>query len=286
MISSFDLIKLKAMLKDFHNLTSIRITILDNTFHELAAYPEQLADICQIIRTDKTGAEQCRCCDQRGCAIAAKRRDIYTYRCHAGLTESIAPIILGNILIGYLLFGHVFSYSSHEEGWERIQKLCKPYHINMQELKTACWRQPIISTDYIASSSHILQAVASFLCMDRMVSLKQQELPVRIDEFIQAHFTEEIDALDIAHLFHIGKTQLYEIAKQSYGIGIAEYIRNLRIEKARLLLEEQSDLSLTEIAYQCGFQDYNYFITVFKRVIGMPPRAYQKSFHNTPAACP
>lgn len=112
--------------------------------------------------------------------------------------------------------------------------------------------------------------------MERMVSLRQQELPVQIDNYIYTHFTEDIDAVKIAKEFQIGKTKLYEIVKESYGMGIAEYIRKLRIEKAKLLLKEQPDLSLAEISAQCGFSDYNYFITVFKREVGVPPRSYGK----------
>jgi ligand-binding sensor protein len=210
-------------------MTGIRITVFDDTFHELAAYPEQIADFCQIIRSDENAAAQCHHCDKSACETAAKRRAPYTYQCHAGLTESIAPIILGNIVIGYLFFGHVFSCPSHEEGWKQIQTCCKNYHLDLQALKTSSMRQPIITEDYIASASHIMQAVAVYLCMERMVSLHQQELPVQIDVYIQEHFTEKIDAVGIAEHFGIGKTQLYEIARQSYGMGIAEHIRTLRI---------------------------------------------------------
>ena len=42
------------------------------------------------------------------------------------------------------------------------------------------------------------------------------------------------------------------------------------------LLAEQTDLSLAEIAYKCGFSDYNYFITVFKKLVGVPPIAYRQ----------
>lgn len=281
MISSFNLTKLNSLLKDFYNMSGIRITVFDDTFHELAAYPEQLADFCQIIRSDPDAAKRCHYCDEQACKTAAKRRKSYTYRCHAGLTESITPIIVGNIVIGYLLFGHVFSYPSHEDGWKHIQECCRNYHIDMRALKVSSMRQPIIAKDYISSASHIMQAVAAYLCMERMVSLRQQELPVQIDEYIQAHFTEDLDAIQLARHFGIGKTRLYEIAQQSYGLGIAEHIRNLRIEKAKRLLSEQSSLSLAEISSQCGFHDYNYFITAFKRIVGIPPKAYANFISNS-----
>ena len=63
-------------------------------------------------------------------------------------------------------------------------------------------------------------------------------------------------------------------------MGIAEYIRKLRIDRARQLLAEQTDLSLAEIAYKCGFSDYNYFITVFKKMVGAPPIAYRQHLHS------
>lgn len=276
MISTFDLSKLESLLKDFYNMTGIRITVFDESFHELVSYPEQIPPFCQIIRRDKEGAKECMLCDQKACEIAAKRRSAHTYRCHAGLMESIAPLFLGNIVIGYLLFGHVLSYASYEEGWTVIQNLCQNYALDMAALKNACLSQTLVSPDYITSASHILQAVASYLCLERMAVLKQQELPVQIDAYLSEHYTEDIDAQSLCQKFHIGKTQLYAIAKQNYSIGIAEHIRKLRIEKAKDLLHARADLSITEIAAMCGFKDYNYFITVFKKVTGITPKAYRR----------
>ena len=273
MISTFDITKLNSLLEDFYRLTQIRITVFDDQFVELASYPEHIAPICQLIRTDKNGYEQCKKCDQEACKRAAKQHSLYTYRCHAGLTESITPLYLGNIIIGYLLFGHVFAYNSHEEGWHTIAEKCRNYKLDFALLKKECVVMPLHSENYITSASHILEAVANYLCLERMAYLRHQELPVQIDEYIQAHFTEDLTAVDIAEKFEIGKTQLYEIAKKNYGIGSAEHIRFLRIEKAKRLLED-NNLPLAEIASLCGFKDYNYFITVFKRVVGISPKKY------------
>ena len=89
MISSFDLNKLNYLLQDFYNLTHIRITVFDDSFHELAAYPEQISPFCKLIRSDVNGQRECSLCDENACKTAAKRHSPYTYCCHAGLTESI-----------------------------------------------------------------------------------------------------------------------------------------------------------------------------------------------------
>ncbi len=50
MISSFDIAKLHSLLKDFYQLTKIRITVFDDSFRELTSYPDEIADFCKLIR--------------------------------------------------------------------------------------------------------------------------------------------------------------------------------------------------------------------------------------------
>ena len=59
MFSSFDFVKLNAMLKDFHNLTHMRITVYDDSYREITAYPEKIAPICRFIRTNARAEAAC-----------------------------------------------------------------------------------------------------------------------------------------------------------------------------------------------------------------------------------
>ncbi len=277
MISTYNLAKLNGLLKDFYTLTRIRITVFSDRFEEITSYPAQVAECCRLIRQDPAALAQCRLCDEKACKRASHQESTYIYRCHAGLYEAIAPIIMGNIVIGYLFFGHIFSYPSYEEGWKEIQKRCADYEIDLEKLHGICQQLPILSQEYIASASQLLKAVAAYLCMVRMACLRQETLPLRIDEYITEHLTEPLDAEILCRHFGIGKTYLYKIASQSYGKGIAEHIRFLRIERARHLLTEQPELPIDTVAEMCGFRDYNYFITVFRKSTGLPPRQYRRA---------
>ena len=75
--------------------------------------------------------------------------------------------------------------------------------------------------------------------------------------------------------FVSGRTVLYEFARQNYGMGIAQHIRALRIAHAKKLLIEQPDMNISQVAEVCGFKDYNYFITVFGKTVGVAPRQYR-----------
>ena len=276
MISTFNLEKLTALLKDFYTVTKIRITVFDEKFQEIAAYPERRADFCEIIRSCPEAEKACVRCDQEAMKKAAERGSLYTYRCHAGLVESILPIYLNRLLIGYLFFGHVFRYDSYEEGWEVIRACCEKYDLKISELLSASLHQPLIAEDYLSSAASMMSAVASFLSMERLVELRRENLPMQIDEYIEAHLSEDLSAAALTEHFGIGKTRLYEIAKESYGTGIAELIRRKRIEKAKDLLLSDPSLTTAEIAARCGFSDYNNFITLFRKMTGTTPGKFRE----------
>lgn len=277
MVPVVNIIKLESLLSDFFHLTRIRITIFNENFEEIIAYPSTIAPPCKLIRTDKDAEKNCICSDRNACKMAKGKKSTYIYRCHAGFTEAITPIQLSDIIIGYLFFGHIFSYTNRENGYQNIQKLCAKYKINIADLLYACDDQSMLSKEYILSASRIMETISTYLCYKNIVLLRQQELPIQIDAFINTHLAEKLTIKNICDYFQIGKTQLCEIAKCSYGRGLASHIRNLRIKHAKKLLLENPDIQIFEIASLCGFDDYNYFINLFKRLTNMTPKQYQRT---------
>ena len=273
MISIFNLEKLRGLLRDFYEISHIRITVFDENRNELVSYPEDVAPYCAVIRGALQGYEACMRCDRDACERATKMHSTHIYRCHAGLTEAVTPLYVGDVLVGYLLFGHVFSYADHEKGWAAVDRCTADLPVNRRMLKEAIDEAQPIGEAYVRSAAQILHAVASYLILERMATLKENLLPAQLD----AYFTERINAAIISKHLGIGKTQLYDLSQQIYGCGIAEHIRDLRMEKAKTLLRERKDLSLAEVAAQCGYGDYNYFITVFSRETGNTPGVWRGS---------
>ena len=282
MYSSFDFVKLNELLRNFYNLAHIRITVFDDGLREIASYPEELAPICRFIRGNAEAASACRRCDRDACARARALRAPYVYRCHAGLTEAVSPVFVGNVIVAYMAFGHLFCYPDREEGRRAILDACRRYALDSGRLGELIDALPGMEEGYILSAAHILDAVASYLYFDRMVTLKQQTLQVQVDEYISEHFTEDIGVADICERFHIGRTALYEFSRQNYGMGIAQHIRKLRIDRAKHLLLTRPELNITQVAAACGYVDYNYFITAFGREAGCSPRRFRALHAGAP----
>jgi len=275
MITVFDVDKLQKLLKDFYAITGIRITVFDDSMRELVAYPAQVAPYCVLIRESTEGLKACMNCDRRACRAAAEKKKAHIYRCHAGFTEAVAPLYGNNMLIGFLLFGHVFPYANVEEGCQEIMRRCAALPVDPEKLREALAQAVPVKDDYVRSAAHILHAVASYLILERMATLREDLLEVRLDTYIANHYMEALDAARLSRALGIGKTQLYALTKKLYQQGMAKRIRELRMKKAKSLLREQRDLPLVEVAWRCGYQDYNYFFTVFKREVGCTPREWR-----------
>ncbi len=276
MIPVFDIKKLREILKDCYEITKIRITVIDADRNELASYPEEIAPFCRIIRCTEAGRVACASCDREACERAAGQRRTQIYRCHAGLTEAVTPLIVNGKLLGYLFFGQAFSYPDHGTGWAEIEKLCAPFPVDRGALHDACLERPPVTQEYIRAATHILLAVASYLVMERMVTYTPDRASVRLNDYVSAHYTENLNAKHLSQTLGIGKTQLYKLSKELYGCGIAEQVRHLRMEKAKAMLLDPGTLSLAQVAQSCGYDDYNYFIAVFSRTEGCPPGEWKK----------
>ncbi len=276
MMTIFDLEKLRELLRDFYEISRIRITVFDENLNELVSYPESIPPFCQLIRSCAEGMEACRWCDEKACAAAARRGKTHIYQCHAGLTEAVTPLYVEEVLVGYLLFGHVFSYPSVEEGLQIVRDRCQHLPLDREKLETACRERPLTDRGYVRSATQILHAVASYLILERMATLQTDRLAVRLNAYLTAHYTEPLKADTLCRALGIGKTQLYRLSHQLYGCGIAEEIRKLRLDAAKSALESDPHKTIAEIAAACGFCDYNYFIALFTRKIGMSPGLYRK----------
>lgn len=70
--------------------------------------------------------------------------------------------------------------------------------------------------------------------------------------------------------------------KKRYGMPPLKFLAKLRMEHACFLMETYKDLSLSEVAEQCGYDDYVYFSKTFKTHVGQSPREYMRIYKNSP----
>jgi transcriptional regulator GlxA family with amidase domain len=74
----------------------------------------------------------------------------------------------------------------------------------------------------------------------------------------------------------IGRRQLERRFRQDVGLSPAEYRQKLRLERARWLLQN-TDLEVTEVSLECGFQSSANFARVVRKTLGLSPRELRQA---------
>lgn len=93
-------------------------------------------------------------------------------------------------------------------------------------------------------------------------------------QYIQTNCSSQLTLGEIAAKFSYSKEYFSTIFKETTGFGFNEYLNQMRISKAIELLNTTS-LPITEISAECGFNDSNYFATVFKKIVGVTPNLFR-----------
>ncbi len=92
--------------------------------------------------------------------------------------------------------------------------------------------------------------------------------------FIDRHYAEPIDAGQIAEEACYSKFHFIRAFKGIYGRTPHQYLTDVRIERAKELLER--DVSVTDACFAVGFDSLGSFTTLFKRRAGVTPSEYQR----------
>jgi len=102
----------------------------------------------------------------------------------------------------------------------------------------------------------------------------------KIEEFLRAQLTGiQISLQELSYVGNVHPVTISKYFPKFFGCTFGEYQRKLRIQKALRMLRDLPDLSLTEIAFQCGFSDQSHFIRTFKLYMGELPSRFKQYLH-------
>ncbi|KAA6313663.1 HTH-type transcriptional activator Btr, partial [termite gut metagenome] len=98
-------------------------------------------------------------------------------------------------------------------------------------------------------------------------------------EYINEHYKEEIRLNVLAGMVGMTPVSFSRFFKVRTGKNLSEYIIDIRLGfSTRLLID--STMSISEICYECGFNNLSYFNRVFKRKKLCSPREFRENYHK------
>lgn len=100
-------------------------------------------------------------------------------------------------------------------------------------------------------------------------------------EYIHRHFKENISENDVAQHINLSVNYFSSEFKKKMGTSFAVYLKDLRLNYARNLIETKRVLKISEIASMSGFYSKSYFIKSFKHKFGVTPKEMMLKENNT-----
>ncbi len=107
------------------------------------------------------------------------------------------------------------------------------------------------------------------------IGVSYDENILAVLSYINKNLFNELNIDKIANEFFISKYYLMRRFKAKTGYSVHQYILNKRLMAAKELIS--TDISLTQICFDCGFRDYSSFSRSFKNSFGQTPRELRKS---------
>lgn len=96
-------------------------------------------------------------------------------------------------------------------------------------------------------------------------------------DYININFANQLRVEEISEMFNYSKYHFARLFKETTGFTLVEHITKRRCEHARLLLRD-TQKSVSQICYECGFDTPSYFTKAFKKQYDILPSDYRKKY--------
>lgn len=127
--------------------------------------------------------------------------------------------------------------------------------------------------------SGLLKLLSAYIFENTNLVNNKKADPALIENIVNycnCNYTSDIHLSDLEKNLHVNKFYISHIFNEKLKISFTEYIHTLRIEAAKKMLQN-SDKTVTEIAYNVGYNTVRNFNRIFLKLTGITPIAYKKT---------
>lgn len=140
------------------------------------------------------------------------------------------------------------------------------------------WMNALKGCDSVKELSACLKEILSeFEDLGSQYTMRQKErLSYKIKKIIEENYNQHFLGLCyISEQVGVSTSYVSKVFREEYGIGVVEYMNELRIEAAKKLMEKEG-ITIKEVAEQVGFTSDIHFIRIFKKYENITPGVYKR----------
>lgn len=238
-----------------------------------------MAPFCTALHTLPNGMRLCNECDLVHYRQARGERRVIRYRCHAGLTDFVAPVVLGEEIIAFLQCGQVHDAAPSERDWKRTCRRLADKSIDARKLRRDFFATPVLTPASQHDLITILELIGNYVVHAEHQQLllredRASQIVARARRYLADHANETLQLKDVADAAYTSDRNLSRVFRMKTGMTVFECLHALRIKKACELLET-TDMGSSEVAFAVGFGSIQQFNRVFARLQHCTPRQWR-----------
>jgi len=261
--------------RDFELLSGMKLAFVN----ELGLGDDLLRDqlpLCAAMNASEAGRAMCARC--RHALLASAGEHSSCTLCDAGLNEVAIPLNISGIKAGYFMFGGTVPKPPTQQTIQKARHLLKKngIEINGRDVETWLSGTPVVPAESLGAYKRIVHLAAKQIALkitDQLVNPEVAMPPsvIKACGYIRSHaLSDDINLAGVSRHCCVSEGHLSRLFHHATGLTFREYVTQVRIERAKSLLTH-SGKSVTEIAYESGFQSLSQFHRVFRKVHGASP---------------
>jgi AraC-like DNA-binding protein len=245
----------------------------------------ELNPVCRLIRADRVGLRRCTACDRRHHSRVAASGKAQRYVCHAGFWDIAVPVLVFGRHVATISSGQLLREARSPTAFRRLRKRLAWLGVPERELHAAYEGAPYLPPDQITCLMRLLELFARQLCesaqriRDLQAQLERVEIR-RAREFVEREFRNPSLALaEAAKHAGLSPAHFSHVFRQTTGTNFIRFVQARRVTEAKKQLAE-TQKSITDICYACGFNSLTHFNRVFRGFEHRSPRQDRQHRRN------
>lgn len=242
--------------------------------------PCKEAVLCYRVRSYRQGLDHCNKYLE-GLVVDSRHEDISCNKCDAGISNFCIPLRLGGETLGYLITGGYLIEPVDNSAKNRLRHLLGRMGIDDMDLALAEFEE---ATQSVNQAKH--EALQRWLQMAAYSLIRSLELRdgaterplpafiMKICAIIQKQFQEPPSMSDAASICNLSEGYFCRAFHEHTGLRYVEYIQAVRVEHFCHTIQE-SETSITDAAFEVGFNSLSQFNRVFRKMKGTSPRQWR-----------
>lgn len=237
--------------------------------------------LCRIIRGTAEGARRCEACDRRHHAKAGAKGVANAYACHAGLIDMAIPIMIQGAHVATISSGQILPEKPSAAAFARLARRLRWLGPSGKRLRLAYAHAPWMPRRQLNEVMKLLQLFARQMCDSawriRELEAGREHPAIRAARTLieQRYSDPEFTLEEAANAAGLSAAHFSHSFHKRTGVTFTRFVQTLRINEAKRLLQE-TDRSITDICYTCGFNSLTHFNRVFRRGTGGSPSGFRR----------